>query len=62
VKDPAKAMPPLAVTEPVKRNPISIIEKNPATCHVKALAKSLILLSIRSISTRGKVLIGLSGK
>lgn len=43
---PTKAMPPLAANDPVKRNPINIIEKNPATCQVTALVKSLIVLSI----------------
>jgi hypothetical protein len=47
---PTKAMPPLAANDPVKRNPISIIEKNPAICQVTALVKSLIVLSIAGSS------------
>jgi hypothetical protein len=43
---PTIAMPPLAATEPVNTNPISIIMKRPKTCQVQALTRSLILLSI----------------
>lgn len=43
---PTKAMPLLAATDPVKINPISIMVKNPAICHVTAFVKSLIVLSI----------------
>tara|TARA_R110000851_G_scaffold262645_1_gene415132 strand:- start:1018 stop:1230 length:213 start_codon:yes stop_codon:yes gene_type:complete len=46
-------MPPLAVTEPVKINPISSIEKKPAICQETALAKSLIVLSIWVFSDEG---------
>jgi hypothetical protein len=42
-------MPPPAANEPVNRNPINIIEKNPATCHVTALVNNLIVLSIGCI-------------
>jgi len=46
VTDPAIAMPLLAATEPVNKNPISIIEKNPEICHVIDLVKSLTVLSM----------------
>ena len=56
-------MPPLAVIEPVNKNPISIIEKNPTICQVMALVRSLTLLSIEFISAQGgKVAINLSRK
>ena len=43
---PTKAIPLLAATDPVNRYPIKVIVKNPAICHVTALIKSLIVLSI----------------
>lgn len=55
--DPTKAIPLLAATDPVKRKPISIIEKNPATCQVTALVKSLIVLSIGCFSAKCSELI-----
>ena len=50
--DPTMAIPLLATTDPVKRKPISIIEKNPATCQVTDLVKSLIVLSIGCFSAK----------
>jgi hypothetical protein len=43
---PTIAIPLLAATDPVNRNPIRVIEKNPAICQVKDFVKMRVLLSI----------------